>query len=173
MRRTLRTTVAAVAVTASAALGGGLLTAAPAAAAPLAEETAASSQSSARSNLSVARGYMNLSHTQFAGLKKVKPFNWTNNGCSVPTGYAPYMKTFTTSCNQHDFGYRNFGSAAKGLELDPTRTAKNWIDARFKAEMRRACKTKYKKGNPLKLCNSAAAAYHFAVNNAGDKHFFG
>lgn len=182
MRKAFRTSAAMLAITASTAVGGTLLTAAPATAAPAPAAAVTSqqvasgvgAQATAASTHSKAVAYMKMKHTTFAKQKKVKPFNWTNDGCSVPTGYAPYMKTFTKACVQHDFGYRNFGKARKdSLKLEATKSRKGWIDSRFKAEMKAACKTKYKKGNPLKACNTAANAYWVAVNVGGNKSFFG
>lgn len=187
MRTAFRTSAAMLAITASTAVGGTLLTAAPAAAAPApapvtSQQDASGSvssggvgtQAAAASNYTKAVKYMKLKHTDFVKSKKVKPFIWKHNGCSVPTGYAPYMVTFTKSCIQHDFGYRNFGSGTKGgLKLKPTQSTKTWIDARFRTEMKRACKTKYKKGNPLKMCNKAADAYWTGVRVGGKKAFFG
>ena len=186
MRTAFRTSAAMLAITASTAVGGTLLTAAPAAAAPApapaATQQAANgsvssgvgTQAAAASNYTKAVKYMKLKHTDFVKAKKVKPFIWKHNGCSVPTGYAPYMVTFTKSCIQHDFGYRNFGSGTKGgLKLKPNQATKSWIDARFRTEMKRACKTKYKKGNPLKMCNKAADAYWTGVRVGGKKAFFG
>ncbi|WP_240662655.1 phospholipase A2 [Streptomyces sp. WAC 06738] len=99
------------------------------------------------------------------------PFNWTTDGCSVPTGYAPYSEVFRPACALHDFGYRNYGGKHE-LKLSPTRETKNWIDDRFRTEMRRICDDR--DGSPLShlTCLNAAEAYYEAVQLGGDSSFF-
>jgi len=71
------------------------------------------------------------------GCTKPRPyerFDWTDDGCSWTPGYL--ARRFNGPCQQHDFGYRNFG---KGLTLERTEDRRAWIDARFLAEMYRIC----------------------------------
>ncbi|MBB1255005.1 phospholipase A2 [Streptomyces alkaliterrae] len=149
---------AGLALALTATLGGAVLTAPTAAAAP--------SKAELRKQ---ADRYMNMTYNDYHNARKTGPFNFKNNGCSVPgNSYAPFKVTFTRACNQHDFGYRNYGG--NGLKLSKTRSTKNWLDRRFKQEMYRACKNS---NWHKKSCETAADAYYLAVNTGGDKAFFG
>lgn len=63
-------------------------------------------------------------------------FDWTTDGCSWTPAYLAWR--FSGPCEEHDFGYRNFG---KGLTLGRDETHRKWIDDRFKSEMDRVCNT--------------------------------
>ncbi|MGW8376836.1 phospholipase A2 [Streptomyces sp. ODS28] len=154
MRTRLPVTLASLTLAATGALGA-LAPAAPAA--PSVREQ--------------ADRIMNLGYAEFARTPHVAPFNWTNDGCSVPTGYTPYRKVFEPACVQHDFGYRNYG-ALHELRLSPTRETRRWIDGRFRTEMRHICEDTYT--TPLRLhgCLAAADAYHLAVRAGGGKAFY-
>ncbi|MDQ0988910.1 phospholipase A2 [Streptomyces sp. V3I7] len=115
---------------------------------------------------------MNLPYEQFNAAAHVPPFNWTTDGCSVPTGFAPYSRVFQPACVQHDFGYRNYGARWE-LKLDPTRSAKEWIDGRFRTEMHRVCDNTYTLPLTHAGCDNAAEAYYAAVRIGGDRAFFG
>ncbi|GAA2118141.1 phospholipase A2 [Streptomyces synnematoformans] len=167
LRKKLSTATTAALLTATA-LGGPLTgtalaadqtpgPAAPAAAAPPLREQ--------------ADALMNLTYREFAETPHVPPFNWTTDGCSVPTGHAPYSETFRPACVQHDFGYRNYG-ANHELQLSPTRETKNWIDGRFRTEMRRICDDRHRSTLPHLVCVNAAEAYYGAVQVGGDSSFF-
>ncbi|AUH44566.1 phospholipase A2 [Streptomyces sp. CMB-StM0423] len=118
-----------------------------------------------------ADALMNLTYGSFAETPHVPPFNWTTDGCSVPTGYAPYSDVFRPACVLHDFGYRNYG-ADHELKLSPTRETKNWIDGRFRTEMRRICDDRDTSRLSHLTCVNAAEAYYEAVQLGGDNAFF-
>lgn len=63
-------------------------------------------------------------------------FDWTTDGCSWTPGYL--ASRFRGPCEEHDFGYRNFG---KGLTLGRDETQRKFIDDRFRSEMDRVCDT--------------------------------
>jgi hypothetical protein len=63
-------------------------------------------------------------------------FDWTTDGCSWTPPY--WRDIFDGPCQQHDFGYRNFG---KGLQLERDNARLAFIDRRFHGEMRRVCST--------------------------------
>ncbi|QGV76925.1 phospholipase A2 [Streptomyces ficellus] len=168
MRRKLRSTAAALAFVTTTALSGVIAAAGTSAADTADTLFPVVAEATLREE---ADRIMNLTYRDFARTPRVEPFDWSTDGCSVPTGYAPYSEVFRPACVQHDFGYRNYG-ANHGLALDPTRETKNWIDGRFRTEMERVCQdTSY---TPLAHfnCVNAARAYFVAVNVAGDPAFF-
>lgn len=165
MRRKLPTTLAALAFATTTALSGVVATAGTGVAA---DSTPAVTGPAVREQ---ADRIMNLTYREFARTPRVEPFNWTTDGCSVPTGHAPYSEVFRPACVQHDFGYRNYG-AHHELRLSPTREAKNWIDSRFRTEMERVCQDTYFTPLAHINCVNAAKAYHLAVGFAGDPAFF-
>ncbi|SER90668.1 phospholipase A2 [Streptomyces qinglanensis] len=114
---------------------------------------------------------MELTYRQFAVARHTPPFDWTTDGCSVPTGLLPYSEVFRPACVQHDFGYRNYGGN-HALKLDPTRATKNWIDSRFRTEMRRICDDRYSTAGRRRNCRRAADTYYAGVRIGGDKAFF-
>lgn len=116
---------------------------------------------------------MNLTYEDFARAPHTAPFNWTTDGCSVPSGFTPYSKVFKPACVLHDFGYRNYGGNHE-LKLSPERETKNWVDGRFRTEMKRICDDRYKTPLRHRGCRTAAAAYYEAVNKSpqADKAFF-
>jgi len=85
-----------------------------------------------------ATSIMNDTYGGFMVAKRSKehPFDWRSNGCNWPT---PPLWAWEQNvpCQQHDFGYRNFGS---GLKLDRTEARRAWIDGIFLREMLRNCK---------------------------------
>ncbi|MDJ1132469.1 phospholipase A2 [Streptomyces iconiensis] len=108
---------------------------------------------------------MSLSYGEFAETPRIAPFNWTTDGCSVPSSITPYREVFELACNLHDFGYRNYGGKHE-LKLSPTRETKNWIDGRFREEMVRTCRDTYKTPLRQTSCVSAAETYYQAVNKS-------
>jgi hypothetical protein len=168
LRKELSTTAATLALLTAATFGGTLTGAGTALAADPNSATAAPAAPTLREQ---ADAIMNLTYREFAETPHVPPFNWTNDGCSVPTGYAPYSETFRPACVQHDFGYRNYG-ANHELKLSPTRETKNWIDGRFLTEMRRICDDRHSSPLPHVACVNAAEAYYGAVQLGGDSAFF-
>jgi hypothetical protein len=87
------------------------------------------------------------------GCRKPFPYNyfdWTTDGCSPPTP-DQWKPVFAGPCEQHDFGFRNFGN---GMRLQHTESRRVWINKRFLGEMRRVC-SGYQ-GSDNALCNNAA-----------------
>ncbi|WP_259407649.1 phospholipase [Streptomyces akebiae] len=172
MKTRVRTVLPAILATAVTALGVG--EALPAAAAPAAvvrtapsqQTTAAAAAAPAEDVRQVADRIMNLRYYDFTKHPKVAPFNWSNDGCSGPQ---EIKNLFTEACNQHDFGYRNYGAQHGGLRLSPTRQTKDWIDTRFWHEMRQTCFDHHGGGN---WCLIHARAAYLAVHNFGDKYFW-
>lgn len=115
-----------------------------------------------------ASAIMELTYTEFADVAHDEPFDWSNDGCSSPVPGDPYREVFKPACDQHDFGYRNFGSKGE-LALDPTEARKAAIDEHFKQEMKRICEDEGKADE----CVNAAEAYYQAVDKFGDSSFFG
>ncbi len=79
-------------------------------------------------------------------------FNWTTDDCSpdkMPEFF--YRTLFEEPCQQHDFGYRNFGN---WMRLGRNLWTKAWIDKRFRDEMRRICHDKY--SSPWRVFNKNA-----------------
>jgi hypothetical protein len=115
---------------------------------------------------------MKLSYQDFVHHKKVKPFDWSNDGCSSPIPGDPYRAVFHDACLQHDFGYRNYGGQGR-LKLEPTRKMKDWIDQNFKGETHRICNDRYAtQFLPRDACYGASEAYYLAVHTFGDSSFF-
>ncbi|MGI5351317.1 phospholipase A2 [Streptomyces sp. CA-250714] len=169
MRAKFSTTLAAGVLTASTMLGTaaapGTAVAAPV---PIPAPASAPADPAVRAQ---ADRLMKLSYREFAKARHVAPFNWTTDGCSVPIGLTPYREVFRPACVQHDFGYRNYGRNHE-LKLDPTRKTKNWIDGRFRTEMRRICADRYAEHRRLRNCRSAAETYYLGVQIGGDGAFF-
>lgn len=88
-------------------------------------------------------------------------FDWTTDGCSPPTP-AAWKAIFDGPCQQHDFGYRNYG---KGLNLGRSESTRGWIDRRFKKEMQRVCGT-LPLGPQRVTCGQVAKAMYNAVKGA-------
>jgi hypothetical protein len=90
---------------------------------------------------------MRMDYRQFMKFKREKsppPFNWHDDGCSGPFGLREaYRRLFDQPCQQHDFGYRNYGQP-KGLKLGRNNEVRKWIDKRLLQEMRRLCKIKFR-----------------------------
>lgn len=75
------------------------------------------------------------------GCRKPVPYNsfdWSTDSCSWTP--SPLKTLFDPACQEHDFGYRNFG---KGLTLGRNETTRRWIDDRFRAEMKAICNYKF------------------------------
>ncbi|WP_086786143.1 phospholipase A2 [Streptomyces caniscabiei] len=170
MKTRVRTVLPALLATAVTALGVG--EALPAVAAPAAVVRTAPSlrtvaaAAPAEDVRQVADRIMNLRYYDFTKHPKVAPFNWANDGCSGPQ---EIKNLFTEACNQHDFGYRNYGAQAGGLRLSPIRQTKDWIDTRFWHEMRQTCFDHHGGGN---WCLIHARAAYLAVHNFGDRFFW-
>ncbi|MFF5084032.1 phospholipase A2 [Actinoplanes sp. NPDC000266] len=66
-------------------------------------------------------------------------FDWDTDSCSWPTPDS-WRRLFHPACQQHDFGYRNFG---KGLTLGRDEATRRWIDDRFAVEMKAICNYRF------------------------------
>jgi hypothetical protein len=99
------------------------------------------------------------------------PFNWSDDGCSGPFLIRPvYRSLFNRPCQQHDFGYRNYGG---GLRLGRNENARAWIDGRFLSEMRRLCTSKWGVLNPHRhTCLAQAGAVWTGVRHGGRTAFY-
>jgi hypothetical protein len=115
---------------------------------------------------------------------------WDHNGCSVPKalielhdgwipigkGLAYYANLFEKSCNRHDFGYRNYGSATNGLKLDPTEKRRDSIDNRLHHNMDYQCdrifSRKYVEAVQRGACHKASDVFYWAVSHFAQSHFF-
>jgi hypothetical protein len=113
--------------------------------------------------------------------QRPRPFDWRDNGCNtrdfgfglnLPAGliHRGYLVLFDWPCEQHDFGYRNYGA---GHKLNPTERGRAWIDWRLLVEMRRACNNRYR-GKPARrnVCLRYAQLVHKGVR-AGGGAFYG
>lgn len=169
LRTKLAITTATLALLTTATLGGVVTGAGTATAADT--KLVATAPAAAPTLREQADAIMNLTYVEFAETPHTPPFNWTNDGCSVPTGYAPYSEVFRPACVQHDFGYRNYG-AHDALKLSPTRATKDWIDGRFRTEMRRICDDRNSSRLSHLACVNATEAYYGAVQLGGDSSFF-
>jgi len=83
-------------------------------------------------------------------------FDWSTDGCSWTP--PPWNWEHRAPCEQHDFGYRNFG---KGLTLERTESRRAWIDARFLTEMLRNCRDHWWYPN----CTNGAYTMYAVVRN--------
>ncbi|HEY5144446.1 MAG TPA: phospholipase A2 [Solirubrobacteraceae bacterium] len=90
------------------------------------------------------------------------PFDWSTDGCSRTP--AEWAAIFDGPCEQHDFGYRNFGN---GLRLDRTEARRAWIDGRLLAGLRQVCTERYRSVR-LVLCRTRARLMWAAVRTFND-----
>jgi len=98
------------------------------------------------------------------------PFNWETDGCSGPEKIKRvYANLFNKPCQQHDFGYRNYGLEPGGPQLSPDEDTRAWIDARFSDEMIRLCNKNFgavwQTYNNI-LCKGEATHVYAAVRNS-------
>jgi len=115
------------------------------------------------SALQRANFIMNQTYNGFLVEKQLNdgPFVWSSDGCSWTP--LPWSWEQDLPCQQHDFGYRNFG---KGLRLDRTEDRRGWLDQRFLTEMLRNCDA-----HPwYPHCVDGAYTMYAAVRNFNDWH---
>jgi hypothetical protein len=104
-----------------------------------------------------------------SGCRKPSPyhaFDWSTDGCSGTP--AALRSLFDPACQEHDFGYRNFG---KGLTLGRNEQTRRWIDDRFRAEMKGICNYKYSDWTQyanLQACFAEADGMYAAVRVLSD-----
>jgi hypothetical protein len=136
--------------------------------------------------------YERVYGSNWAHYKALYPNNgiiWDHNGCSVPKkllelhdgwvpigkGLAFYANLFEKSCNRHDFGYRNYGSATNGLKLDPTEARRDSIDTRLHRNMDYQCDVIFSRKvveAPQRLaCHKASDLFYWAVSHFAQSHF--
>jgi phospholipase A2-like protein len=109
-----------------------------------------------------------------------RPFDWGDNGCNtrdwgfglnLPAGalHRHFLVLFDWPCEQHDFGYRNYGA---GLKLNPKESGRAWIDWRLLVEMRRACANRYRsKPTRRNVCLRYARLVHEGVRKGGGSFY--
>lgn len=93
-------------------------------------------------------------------------FDWSSDSCSWTP--SPLRNLFDPACQQHDFGYRNFG---KGLTLGRDESTRKWIDDRFRAELKGICNFKYSSWTQyanLQACFKEADAMYAVVRNGSN-----
>jgi hypothetical protein len=103
----------------------------------------------AKETMSLGNGQFMKRKANFAaagcqpGAHCIKPvpynsFDWDSDSCSwTPSSW---KKLFDPACQQHDFGYRNFGN---GLTLGRDENTRKWIDDRFVTEMKAICNYRF------------------------------
>lgn len=99
-----------------------------------------------------------ISLDSFTAIRAEQPYadqlDWSTDGCSMspdkPLGYK-----FRTSCERHDFGYRNYKKQDRFSEENRKK-----VDDNFKADMYSACGTDV-------VCKGTADIYYYAVREFG------
>jgi peptidoglycan hydrolase-like protein with peptidoglycan-binding domain len=122
---------------------------------------------------------MEMDYLTFMKTKESDPdrsFDWNSNGCNDFAPFTPvYKDLFMRPCNQHDFGYRNYGGHAPGgLHLGPDEATRAWIDGRLYEEITRLCYRNFgalSQTYNLIACNGEASHVYAAVRNGGRSHF--
>lgn len=117
---------------------------------------------------------------------------WADNGCSAPwqlnlalPHFSLWSGYFNGPCEQHDFGYRNYGTDGTGKGLSPTEDTRRWVDDRLLTEMNRVCDNipRYlddhdlayfldRNMDPQSECRSFAGMFHWGVRNRGMDSFY-
>lgn len=130
-------------------------------------------------NASLAGYYRARMNEPLASFLRVKAsgsrnprFNWADNGCSIPPplGLGLFFDgDFTPACKRHDFGYRNGG---QGLEIAPTDSERQRIDAKLQTDAEGICLAKYS-GVKESRCLGEARTVYIAVHNNASREFFG
>jgi hypothetical protein len=128
-------------------------------------------------NPTIARAnqIMGLDYAAFDRLPKNEPpFDWSNDHCSNPFGdtlpiLGDFNDDFSRACDQHDFGYANYG--AGGLQLSMNENTRGWIDDRLLQEMRRICNNEVPFLD-IPFCHTAATAFYGAVRTFGRSAFY-
>lgn len=134
--------------------------------------------------------FLNMSHGDFIRAKRTAmrnraragargdgtwPLDWTDDGCSIPRREASdvarkFSRFFDQPCQQHDFGYRNYGNGS--LALNPTEAARRRIDEKLRLELKRACRDNLRGFDVLGGCVAAGNVIANSVRNGGRKAFF-
>lgn len=113
-----------------------------------------------------AEKIMSQSYGAFLTIKRGReaPFNWHADGCSLPTP-PNWALEQNGPCQQHDFGYGNFG---QGLRLEATESRRAWIDQRWLDEMRRNCREHWW----YTSCSGGIDVMYRLVRAAGEIFFY-
>lgn len=127
-----------------------------------------------------ADAIVNLCYSDFVAYKRAQhpvPFNWTDDGCTGPKleNLLVYDSLFNEPCQQHDFGYRNYGASGT-LRLGPDDTTRAWIDSRLFQEMNRLCSSKYNRVIDTAQragCLALAQKIYSIVRSLGGSGFYG
>ena len=98
------------------------------------------------------------------------PLNWSSNGCNKEM--PDYGKRWLdAACQQHDFGYRNYG---KYLNFGRNERTRAWIDRRMHHEMRRMCEDRFTTLSPSHgLCTHTALVAWRVMGIKGAPYFYG
>jgi len=104
------------------------------------------------------------------------PLDWSDDGCTIPGQESidiarAVSAFFNAACQQHDFGYRNYGKHY--LALNRTDDARKRIDDKLEVELTRACGVAFRGGNGLRNCKNTANIIWGAVRFGGSDAFFG
>ena len=137
--------------------------------------TALSAPSAVADTKSLGDAIMRMDYKTFIeykGIRAPRPFDWSADGCSFPTPRS-LRHLFSQPCQQHDFGYRNYG---RGLRLGRNENTRGWIDGRLLTESRRLCDRSfprwYQKANKA-TCRNQAYAMWVALRHGGRSAFYG
>ena len=116
---------------------------------------------------------MNMKYLEFVRYKSdvhSEGFNWDSDGCSGPGAIKPvYRSLFNRPCQQHDFGYRNYGRKDGRLQLSPDEDTRAWVDARWAQEMERVCVRNFSKPwetYNLIFCRGQASSVYGAMRHS-------
>ncbi len=108
------------------------------------------------------------------------PLAWADDGCSIPGQKLVLLakrwsRFFDRQCQQHDFGYRNYGM--RYLALNRTEGTRLRIDKKLLREAKRACRNSFGGGLRENVkrgqCLAAANIIYKGVRSGGWKPFFG
>jgi hypothetical protein len=115
---------------------------------------------------------MRLNYREFMRYKRKAvqwPMNWSDDGCTKMPDYG--RRWFNDACEQHDFGYRNYG---KYLNFGRNERAREAIDGQMYREMRRICEDRFTTLSPRHgLCIDTAYAAWRTVRGHAKSHFYG
>lgn len=104
----------------------------------------------------------------------VSPYDWSDDGCSSPIELAKVvsdlvLRRFESSCQRHDWGYRNFGKLdTKGFQ--PTDSRRRKVDDLLLRDMLEQCDITYP---GWAQCAAKAEVVYAAVRIGGSRSFYG
>lgn len=114
--------------------------------------------------------YRNSSMATFQAAKRNggQGLDWSDDGCSSPTGDRPGGFNFLPACQRHDFGYRNYGKGA--VKASPFDSTRDLVDDRFASDMTNVCNGY--SGKARTDCLGWAGTYYSAVHLEGGRAFY-